>query len=466
MRTRAMRRVTARKTWDRVMVSFWFAPTIMALGAVLLAWTMYWLDGLVPNAALASSHFVLAGSANELRSSLLSMAGTVLATAGVVFTLLTLPLSTVVAQYGSRLLRVFLGDRTTQLVLGMFVATFVYCIAGALSIPPADVAREGPQLTATLGVYLMLATFASLIVLVQHISTMLQAPNIAAAAGAELLEVVGAEIPDGVTSGGDGAGAMASLPGQGAPPTFADTDGYSVRVTAAGYIQYIDPEIMLILAREKDLVIHLLHRPGHFVWPGAVVALVWPAGRVDEQLATQIRRAFEIGNVRTPTQDIEYAVNQLTEMAVRAMSPAINDPFTAMTCLDHMGDGLAKFIRQGEKGSHYYDRDGKLRLILEPVTFERLLSAAFDMLRHASCDNATVLLHMVEVVDVISQEAKSPEARQQLIRQISLIQTESQTGELIEQDRQRIQRRCEALLVSLNGAAQAPTLLSALAETK
>ena len=94
-------------------------------------------------------------------------------------------------------------------------------------------------------------------------------------------------------------------------------------------------------------------------------------------------------------------------MAVRAMSPAINDPFTAMTCLDHIGEGLALFIRQGERAPITIDRDGRLRLVLEPVTFDELLSAAFDMLRHASCDNASVLLHMLEVIDVIGQEAQS-----------------------------------------------------------
>ena len=167
MRTHAERRVAARYRWDRLKVSFWFAPAVMALGAVLLAWVMYGVDTLVPNAALENSHFVLAGTPGELRSALLGIAGTVLATAGVVFTLLTLPLSTVAAQYGSRLLRLFLGDRTTQLVLGMFVATFVYCIAAALSIPPAAIEPEAPQLTATLGLYLMLATFATLILLVQ-----------------------------------------------------------------------------------------------------------------------------------------------------------------------------------------------------------------------------------------------------------------------------------------------------------
>ena len=174
------------------------------------------------------------------------------------------------------------------------------------------------------------------------------------------------------------AGWKSSADAQGAPESLAETEGYTVHVSNTGYIQYIDPEIMLTLARDKDLVIRLLHKPGHFVGPGAVVALVWPAGRVDAQLDKLLRRAFQIGSGRTPTQDIEYAVNQLTEMAVRAMSPAINDPFTAMTCLDHMGDGLVTFIRQGENDSHYFDQDGKLRLILEPVTFAELLGAAFE----------------------------------------------------------------------------------------
>src|SRR3990172_1204457 len=148
MRTRATRRVTARYNWDRLKVSFWFAPVVMSLAAVLLAWAMYWVDGRIPNEMLQNSRLVLNGSVDELRGFLFTMATTILATAGIVFTLLTLPLSTVAAQYGSRLLRVFLGDRTTQLVLGMFVATFVYCIAAALSIPPVEVQPEGPQVTA------------------------------------------------------------------------------------------------------------------------------------------------------------------------------------------------------------------------------------------------------------------------------------------------------------------------------
>ncbi len=153
---------------------------------------------------------------------------------------------------------------------------------------------------------------------------------------------------------------------------------------------------------------------------------------IDDQQDKQIRRAFLIGNRRTPAQDVEYAFNQLVEMAVRAMSPAINDPYTAITCLDYIGDGLALFLRQGEISPHFYDQDGQLRFVFEPVTFDKLLSTSFDMLRHASCDNVSVLLHMLNVIDGISQETKSLEARQQLLRQVSLIRTESQAGALID----------------------------------
>ena len=126
-------RIAGRNIWARMSVNFLFIPGVMAFGAVLLAWSMFWLDGQIPNEVLNTSRFIVSGSVGELRGYLFAMATTVLTTAGVVFTLLTLPLSTVAAQYGSRLLRIFLGDRTTQFVLGMFVATFAYCIFSAMA---------------------------------------------------------------------------------------------------------------------------------------------------------------------------------------------------------------------------------------------------------------------------------------------------------------------------------------------
>ena len=439
-----MSRIAGRHTWDRISVNFLFIPGAMALGAVLLAWLMYWLDGQIPNEVLDTSHFIITGSVDELRGYLFSMATTVLTTAGVVFTLLTLPLSTVASQYGSRLLRIFLGDRTTQFVLGMFVATFAYCIFSAMGIPTAEIQPEGPQITTTMGMYLLVAAFASLILLIQHISTMLQAPNIAAAAGAELQEVVRAE------NSSEPAGSEVTQQTNRSPPDSLDeAKAHQVRMSTAGYVQYIDLDDIVPLAEEKDLVIRVVSKPGAFVRSGMVIAMVWPADRVDNDVDTQIRKTFHLGNQRTPTQDVEYAVNQLTEMAVRAMSPAINDPFTAMTCLDYIGEGMALFVRQGPIRSNIYDRHGLLRLVFDPVTFNELLSAAFDMLRHASADNASILLHMLQTINVIGDNTKSPEERQMLLRHVTLIQVESQTGSLIEADRRSIQQSSEALQLKL-----------------
>jgi uncharacterized membrane protein len=439
-------RIAGRNLWARMKVNFLLIPGVMALGAVLLAWFMFWLDVQVPNDVLNTSRFFVSGSVGELRGYMFSMATTVLTTAGVVFTLLTLPLSTVAAQYGSRLLRIFLGDRTTQVVLGIFVATFFYCITGAMITPPIDVLPYGPQITCTIGLYLLVVSFISIIVLIHHTSVMLQAPNIAAITGADLMEVV-RETGLAESSGGEDP----RQNGRSLPDSWMEAETpHQIRGNKVGYIQYIDTEYILPLAEKKGIVIYLEHKPGDFIWLGRVIALVWPADMVDKQLDKEINKTFHLGNQRTPTQDVEYAVNQLTEMAVRAMSPAINDPFTAMTCLDYIGDGLALFAKRGERSPHIYDSHGNLRLVFDPVTFDGVLSTAFDMLRHASRDNGSVLLHMLKTIDVISLETKSPDARQNLLRHVSLIQMESENGSLIEEDRQSIQRSSEALQLKLN----------------
>ena len=442
MRRRTMRRVIARFTWDRLKVNFWFTPLVMSLGAFFLARLLNWVDMRLPNAILEDNRLVLSTNPVELRRVLISMATSILGTAGVVFSLLHIPLSTVANQFGSRLLRIFLADRTTQIVVGMYAATFVYCITAASSIPLVEVDRSNSQVMYTVAILLMLATTTSLIVLIQHISTMLQAPHIAAAAGEELREVVRAESLGEVWSGNDGD-SLRSI--QSAPETLLETNGYPVRARRSGYLEYIDLGYILALARGKDLVIRLLYRPGQFIWQDGVAALVWPAVRVDRRAERQIHRAFAVGGHRQPTQDIEYAINQLVEIAVRAMSSGSRDPFTAMTCLDHLGDSLSQFASQGEISSNFYDRDGCLRFIIQPVTFAELLHAAFDMLRHVSRDNPTVLLKMLEVIDAIGRETESPAVRQELLQHVCLIEAESQKGALIQQDLQLIHLRSEAL---------------------
>jgi uncharacterized membrane protein len=299
----------------------------------------------------------------------------------------------------------------------------------------------------TFGFLFALAAFASLILLIQHISTMLQAPNIAAAAGAELIEAVNWEISsdDGETQ---------NLPEPRRPNPLVESEAFPLRVNETGYIQFVDPEIIVNLASDKDLMVRLLCRPGQFVSPNETVALIWPSARVEARLGEHLRRAIQIGTQRAPTQDIEYAINQLVEVAMRAMSPAINDPFTAMTCMDYLAEGLASYVGSGEISSNFYDHKGKLRLNFEPTNQVDLLGAAFDQLRHASRDNATVLLHLLDAIDIIGQAACSSDVRRELIRHIHLVQMEGWGSALVEPDQQELDLHCEMVRMKLETAGR------------
>lgn len=432
-----------RILWDRLRVSFWFVPLVMSFGAILLALGLGWVDARIPNEMVWVSRLIVIGDVPETRIFLINLGTTILVTVGVVFSLLTVPLSAMASQYGSRLLRHFMGDRTTQFVLGMFVATFVYCWAVAESLPLAAEQWEMPQLSLTAAVLLLVASFASLILLITHFSTMMQAPTIAAAAGAELLDAVRAT--DRVEIGS----ATSPGPSETPPDPPVKTGNFPVRVTRYGYIQYIDLEYLLALARRKDGVIGLRKKAGDFVGPGDVVGYLWPADRADARLEARVRQAIHIGKRRSPTTDVDYAVSLLSEMALRSMSPAINDPYTAMTCLDYLEKGLSLFARQGETRSRYYDRDGGLRLVLEPVTLDEVVAAAFDQLRHASRDSAPVLLHMLGVIAAIGRETALPGHCRALARQACLITDEARSSNLVEEDRRQVCRSADQAKATL-----------------
>jgi uncharacterized membrane protein len=168
-----------------------------------------------------------------------------------------------------------------------------------------------------------------------------------------------------------------------------------------------------------------------------------------------IRDAYRLGNSRSPAQDIGYGINQLVEVALRAMSPAINDPFTAMTCLDHIGAGIALFAECHPDRAFFYDTQNKLRVIVDPLTYGELLDAAFGMLRRAARGNSDVLLSMLNTIGTLSLKAPLPEQRAELARHARLIELESNASGNISWDKERVSRRCAEILAVLESAGAA-----------
>jgi uncharacterized membrane protein len=438
-----MSRASLRLVWDRLRASYWFVPAVLAVIAVLLAQLVIWLDAQIPNETLISSKVVLTLPPEQATVTLVTLATVVLGTAGVVFSLLTVPLSLAASQFGSRLLRLNLRDKTTQFVLGVFVGTFVYCLAAALSLPPSSVNPEAVQLTVTAALLLSLASFASLLALIDHLGTALQAPSVAASASGELRGVV--EI---FAEESSRQPALSPPDEEKAVHELVEQEGCAIYSEGVGYIQRVDPKVALPLASGRDLVIRLVRKPGDFVRVGDLLALVWPPKAADEAVMHRIRGCYQVGNGRTPTQDIEYAVNQLVEVAVRAMSPAINDPFTAMTCLDHLGAGLAMYAEQRPADPYLYDANKRLRMIIDPLTFRELVDAAFNMIRRASRENPDVLLSLLDAIETIGRKS-GPERKAELLRHVRLVEAESRASTAADWDRERVCRRCTQLADSL-----------------
>ena len=438
-----MTRASLRRLLDGLQSSYWFTPLIMSLLGLLLAELFFRLDSRIPAAQVYSVEFVYGGDAEGARAMLLALAGTILATAGVVFSVLTVPFSLAASQFGSRLLRLFLRDRTIQYVLGMFVGTFVYLLSVALKIPPPSATPPTPYLSASVGLYLSLACFGSLIVLIHHIGVALQAPNMAAEASSELQRVIKSAIPISQR-----LSLLEPNPEDEKVAQRIEREGFPIYAENLGYIQALDTELILPIAQKNNLVMRLARKPGHFVMPGELVAFVWPPQRVNASIAANIRDSYQVGRSRTPTQDMEYGINQLVEMAVRAMSPAINDPYTAMTCLDYIGAGLSLYAAKVEPHSNLYDRDNSLRLIVDPQSFADLLDAAFNLIRRASRENPDVLLRLLDAIGEIGKES-APHRRVELLRHVNLVADENRANSAIAWDKERVQRRCAELATQL-----------------
>lgn len=455
-----MSRTYIWQLWDRLQSSFWFLPLVYSVIMAILAHVLLRVDLATDSTQLRLTNFVLSADTDALRGVVVSIAAATLTTGGIVFTLLTLPLSVVVAQFGSRLVRVYLRDRTTQMALGFFAGTFTYCVVLALALPSVEVDPDPPVLSVSFALLLALICFASLVVLVHHIGVTLQAPNIIAAASRELRTVVGAIIEQSrreVELGSSGETQELS--------ERIQREGKPIHADRIGYVQFIDVERLMPLASRKDLMLRLVHNPGDFVEEGELLAYVWPSDRVTKRFMRVVQRSFYVGNTRIPNQDMVYAINQVTEVGVRALSSAINDPYTAMTALDHVAAALGAYGEHVRAHSSYIDSKNKVRVLYTPTNFSDLVDAAYDLPRINSEGNKVVLLHLLESILTVARRTQNSSRLSSLLEHVGLIEQQVQLESMIESDRVALLQRCQATGDEISARIEAPAEAGVEAET-
>jgi uncharacterized membrane protein len=289
-----------------------------------------------------------------------------------------------------------------------------------------------------------------LIYFLHHIAVQIQLPQVIAGIAGDLAQAIELQAGDPAV----GAGAqLATL-------LIADMDGPGGEVAAprSGYLQYIQHRTLVRIATEKGAVIHVRYRPGHFLVQGHPYATVWPASAA-EQVARELARAHITGPYRTLAQDVSFGIDQLVEICIRALSAAVNDTFTALTCIDWIGDSLCKVTGRWQPTRVYRDAAGAVRLIATETTYERLVQRAFEKVRQAGHGMPAVLIRQLDALAKIMERAAAPEDRQLLLDQAAMIERLSAASVGEQSDRDDISRAHQRVLdvhAGLAAASEAP----------
>ena len=431
-------RVQVFKTLDRIRSSFWFLPAAMASGAMVLAFATVALETLVTDWLTLNWGLTFTGGAEGASSLLGAIAGSMITFAGVVFSMTLVALSLASSQLGPRLLRNFMRDTTTQMVLGTFVATFLYCLLVLRTIRRAEETLFVPHLSVTLGVLLAVVSVGVLIYFIHHVSVSIQANEIVARVGKELIEEIEQLFPENI---GRGAPRIPTEPPNADFLDRFEREASPIGSTGDGYLQFIDGDALMALAMQEDVVIRVERRPGHYVVATRPLALVWPGNRVTDHLMDRVNCAFALGNQRTSGQDIEFAVNQLVEIAIRALSPGVNDPFTAMTCVDRLGSALCRLAQQDVPSPYRYDTQDQLRVITPVFTFPDVTDAAFNQIRQYGRTSTAVTIRLLETIAEVAGSVHRSEDRIALLRHAKMIARGTGGGLPEDEDRQEVEKR-------------------------
>jgi uncharacterized membrane protein len=221
--------------------------------------------------------------------------------------------------------------------------------------------------------------------------------------------------------------------------------GGEVAAPRSGYLKYIQHRLLIRLAAELGVVIHLRYRPGHFLVQCPPYATVWPADAAG-RVARELSRAHVTGPYRTLAQDVSFGVDQLVEIAIRALSPAVNDTFTALTCIDWIGDSLCNVTGRWHPTRVYRDAAGIVRLVTTETTYERLVQRAFEKIRQSGRGMPAVMIRQLDALAKIMERATAPEDRQLLLDQAAMIERLSLSSVDEESDRADIQRAYQAVV--------------------
>jgi uncharacterized membrane protein len=382
--------------WTRVRDGLWFAPSIAVAVATAMAIFAVRIPPLNNESALIYS-WLFDGGAEGARGVLAAIAGGLITVTGTVFSVTIVALQLASSQFTPRVLGSFMADRVNQSVLAVFIGTFTYTLLVLRSIrsEAADRAAYVPQVGVTVALLLLLLSIGALIVFIDHAAQSIRVSTVLHRESARTVAVIRK---------------LADHRGSSSTNVDLDESGdrrrlerplLSVRASESGYLQAIHIGALWRLSRALDratVTIRMEVRVGAFVFPGKLLASVASDAPPDSETVRIVRDAFVLGPERTPDHDLEFGLVELSDIALRALSPSVNDPTTAIHCIDRLTEVLAALAAQPTPPALQASPDGRVRLLLYHTSFERAAALAFDQIRHFGCDNPLIASRLLEAI--------------------------------------------------------------------
>ncbi len=360
-------------TLSEIRASYWYNPLLMAITAILLSIITIRIDYMFDLMLIKEYSWFHADNPQGARAVLSTIATSMITVAGVTFSMTILAVSFAGSQIGPGLTTSFMRDRSNQITLGTFIATFLYCILILRAVldpiqnnSPAFV----PQLSLLVAVLLAISSIIVFIYFIHHIPDSINKSNVIALVGEQLNSNIPNRFPENI--------------GQAYPGIENDIPGHlkenftTITANNYGYIRILDGQSLMETAKKHDVIIQVETRPGVFITHNKILVSVYSAKKIEDSLIDDCRKAFAYGYVKNTEQDIMFLVEQQEEIIARALSPGINDPFTAITAIDWFQSTLEVASLNETPSAYRYDNEKKLRLIAHPIYFEELCQHFFS----------------------------------------------------------------------------------------
>jgi len=414
--------------------SFWFLPSLMVLGSVVLATALIEADSAWSDRWLDQWPRLFGVGAEGARQLLSTLAGSTMTVMGVTFSMILVALALASSQYTSRILRNFMRSGVTQVTLGIFAGIFAYCLIVLRTIRGGE-AEFVPSLAVSFAFFLALGGVGTLIFFIHHIASSIQASSIIASIAHETIAAIDRLFPEKLGHEPDEDEGMDQM-----LRSLDERTWYAVPAAVSGYIQSVDDDALLGLARDRKTIVRMEHGVGAFVVQDAALASLALTYPPDQEMISALNKAYSISCHRTVEQDPSFGIRQIVDMALKALSPGVNDTSTAVMCVDYLTVILARLACRQFPPSHRYDGEA-LRVISIVPHFENLLAESFDQIRRSAEGNVSIMARMLNAIDTIASLTVSRSHRQELKEQVQRIAELADRSIACTHDRAQIKRR-------------------------